>query len=103
MQVTEYGTPAPTAVRPRHITQFAFRTRVTDDIVAAMELAAMHDSTDAAPVQLAKAKQRAAMARVFAAQYLDLDSAELRAGFAGLPAEGVAAIFDTPVRDEERP
>ena len=93
----------PVTPRPRHITQFAFRCRVGDDFVAQMELAAMHNGADAPPVQIGKARRRAAMARLGFARWLDLDSAELRAGLERTSAADLARIFDAPVRDDERP
>lgn len=90
-------------LRERLVTQYWFRARVGDEIVAMMELDAMARDTDDQATQLAKAVRRAGMARAFSAQWLDLDSPELRAAFADLPAEDFARIFDAPVRDEERP
>lgn len=87
----------------RFISQFAFRSRVGDDVVALLELGAMHQANDSQGVQLAKAKQRAQMARCFSAQYLDLDSEELRAGFATVPQQVFNRIFLEPVQDKERP
>ena len=91
------------AAAQRHVTQFAFRSRVTDALVAAMELAAVHNANDVQAVQLAKAERRAAMARCFSAEWLDLDSAELRAGFTGFPQADLDRIFLAPVLDAERP
>lgn len=89
--------------RQRLVTQYWFRARVGDELVALIELGAMARDTDDEATQLAKAIKRAGIARAFSAQWLDLDSPELRAGFADLPAEDITRIFDTPVRDEERP
>lgn len=90
-------------LRERKITQYAFRTRVTDMLVATMELAAVYNAADSPEVQLTKALQRAKMARCFSAEYLDLDSEELRSGFTGVPAEDFERIFLEPVQDYERP
>jgi hypothetical protein len=87
----------------RIITPYAFRTRVTDELVAQMELDAMHNPADPEPVQKAKALARARMARVFAASVIDLENPELVAGFAGAPQEVRDRIFVAPVLDTERP
>lgn len=100
VQEMPQAAPAP---RPRHITQFAFRSRVGDDSMAKMELAAMHNGADAPAVQLDKARRPAAMARLGFAQCIDLDSAEVRASAEGSSATDLARIYDAPVRDEERP
>jgi hypothetical protein len=86
----------------RRITQHAFRTRVTDELVAQMELDAMHNPADPAPMQMAKAIARARMARTFAADFIDLDNPELVEGFAAYPAEVRVRIFADPL-DSERP
>lgn len=101
MPIPSYQTRATAA--QRFITQFAFRSRVSDQIVAAMELEAAHDPLDDLATQQAKAVSRARMARAFSAQWLDLDAAELRAGFSGVSEADFARIFLAPVRDEERP
>ena len=94
--------PLP-AAKPNIITQYAFRTRVGDQLVASMELAAADNPNDSAPVRMAKAVQRAAIARCYSAQYIDLDLQELREGFNNVTSGDYARIFFTPVRDEERP
>jgi hypothetical protein len=92
----------PIQTPQRIITQHAFRTRVTDELVAEMELAAMHNPADPAPVQKAKAIARARMARTFAAGFIHLDNPELVEGFAAYPAEVRARVFADPL-DSERP
>lgn len=92
-----------TLPRPRHITQHAFRTRVTDSLIARMELAAMHNPADREAIQLAKAERRASMARCFAASYVDLDLEELQAAFAMVPEADFKRIFANEVQEIERP
>lgn len=93
----------PPPPRPRHITQYAWRTRIGKTLIAQMELAAMHNPQDPAPVQQAKAEQRAEMARAFSASYVDLDNEELQAAFTGVPAEAFERIFVADVMEIERP
>lgn len=100
--MAEFST-LPLPAQPRYITQYAFRARVGDALIASMELAVVYDPADTFAVKFEKALARAKAARAFSAQYLDLDSEELRSGFATLPAEEQARIFDTPISDNERP
>jgi len=102
MTLPDYIVVDAAAPADRRITQHAFRTRVTDELVAQMELDAMHNPADPVPVQKAKAIARARMARTFAADFIDLDNPELVAGFAGSPQEVRDRIFADPL-DSERP
>jgi CMP-2-keto-3-deoxyoctulosonic acid synthetase len=93
----------------RHITQYAFMSRMTGEELTAIELASLDDPT--APMQL---RAMAAQLRIFTrmlsvAQYIDLDSPALAVSLGqieagGLIGEGRAqAILSAPVQEHERP
>lgn len=84
----------------RHITQLAFMNRFTDGEAVAIDLASIGATVQAASMRRYQAK-------VSAAQHIDLDRADTRAGVQALEAMGIladgraAVILDTPLSDQE--
>lgn len=102
--------PAPPAPNlGTRITKLAFRQRVGQQALAAIELASVHDA--AAPVQAQQlaATLRVMLADVQAATFIDLARPDTRAGVQSLEAAGLlpagkaAEILDTPVQAAEVP
>ncbi len=97
----EAPAPAPSTPPTRHITKLAFRNRFTQAEKVAIEIAAL--DVPAAPLQqrAMAAALRASQQDVAAAQYVDLNRADTRAGVQQLEAAGLlaagraAAILDT--------
>lgn len=95
--------------RPRHITQFAFRQRMTQAERIAIEFASLDDPSASMAVRQQAAALRVGMGDLAQAQYVDLDHPEVVAALsmleaAGLIAEGRAEeIRGAPVAEAERP
>lgn len=107
-----YAPPAPTAPEPEpslgtRITKLAFRQRLTDPVLVAIELASAHD-----PAATPQQKQLAATLRVMlenvrVATFIDLARPDTRAGVQQLQDAGLvpsaAAVLDAPVQPAEVP
>lgn len=100
----EATTPPPVQSR---ITRLAFRNRFTQAEKVAIEIAALDNPAAMMEQRVMSATLRASQQDVAAAQYIDLDRPDTRAGVqmleqAGLIASGRAAvILDTPPTDAE--
>ena len=100
---------APTA--PRHITVLAFRNRFTQSEKIAIEIAALDNPAAAMPQRAQSAALRANQLDVQAANYIDLDRTDTRAGVQALEAATILAagraleILDAPIvaHEEFRP
>lgn len=105
----EFGAPPPPPPPKRHISKLAFRNRFTPAEKAGMELAAIHDHTQAIQSQanLRAANVRVQLADQRDAEYIDLNRVDLRAGVQGLEAGGLIAagraaqILDAEIQDHE--
>jgi hypothetical protein len=92
--------PEPIAA-PRHITQLAFLNRFTDAEAIGIDLASIGSTTQAATM-------RRYLNKVNAAEFIDLDRADTRAGVQALEAAGALAvgrattILDAEVQPTER-
>ena len=101
--------PGYVALPPRAITTLGFRNRFTFAEKVTIEIACLDVPTAAMPARQQAAALRANQADAAAADYIDLDRPETRAGVqmleaAGLlPAGRALAILDGPVQDIERP
>lgn len=90
--------PAPV----RHVTQLAFISRFTDAEAVGIDLASIGATQGAAALRRYQDKVRAA-------NWIDLDRADTRAGVQALEAVGLLAagralvILDAPITDAERP
>lgn len=92
------------AAMQRRITQFAFFSRLGDDLTAQLDLMAMDNPAGTQAERFVQAKLRARMARLRSAQFIDLDLPELRDGFVALlPADSLAQVFDAAVLEHELP
>lgn len=100
--------PAP-AQRPRHITHFAFRMRMTQGEREALEIAQLDNPSAAMADRVAAARVRSAVKDWDSSTFVDLDLPELRIGLLRLEAAGILGanradeILDLPVDDRERP
>ena len=96
---------APTA--PRHITVLAFRNRFTQSEKIAIEIAALDNPAAAMPQRAQSAALRANQLDVQAANYIDLDRTDTRAGVQVLEAAPILAagraleILDAPIAAHE--
>lgn len=97
----------PEQVGLRHITKLAFRNRFTAAEKAAIELAALDVPTAPQQVRAQAASLRATMKDQEAAQFIDLNRPETRAGVQALEAGGLlavgraAVILDGPISEVE--
>jgi hypothetical protein len=95
--------------RPRHITVLAFRNRFTQAEKVAIDLASIDNPTAGIEVRQQQAAIRVSLADTAAANYIDLDRPDTRAGVtmfedAGILAAGRAlAILDGEIAESERP
>ena len=98
-----YSVPA----KPRHITVLAFRNRFTQSEKIAIEIAALDNPAAAMPQRAQSAALRANQLDVQAANYIDLDRADTRAGVQALEAATILAagraleILDAPIATHE--
>ena len=96
---------APSA--PRHITVLAFRNRFTQAEKIAIEIAALDNPAAAMPQRAQSAALRANQLDVQAANYIDLDRTDTRAGVQVLEAATILAagraleILDAPIQAHE--
>lgn len=109
MRADEMAARAAKTAAGRRLTRLAFRNRFTPAEKAAIELAALDDPGAPIAQRQQAAALRANQADLAAATFVDLASADTRAGVqmleaAGLIAEGRALeILDAPIQPEERP
>lgn len=98
-----YSAPA----KPRHITVLAFRNRFTQSEKIAIEIAALDNPAAAMPQRAQSAALRANQLDVQAANYIDLDRTDTRAGVQVLEAATILAagraleILDAPIAAHE--
>ncbi len=112
-RVAEDGTltllPADAAMPARAITYWAFRKRFTHAERVGLELAALDDPAASAQQRQQSAGVRVYLADAAAADWIDLDDADLCASVAALEAMGLLAqgraeqIVHAPVAQAERP
>lgn len=102
--------PPPPAVAPdlgTKITKLAFRQRLTDPVLVAIELAAIHNPAATLQQQQLAAQLRVMQENVRVATYIDLARPDTRAGVQALEAAGLlpsaAAVLDAPVQAHEVP
>lgn len=101
--------PVPEPARPRHITQFAFRQRLTQAERIAIEIASLDDPSAAMSVRQQAAALRVGMGDLAQAQYVDLDHPEVVAALSMLEGAGLIAagradeVIGQPIADAERP
>ena len=92
---------------PRHITVLAFRNRFTQSEKIAIEIAALDNPAAAMPQRAQSAALRANQLDVQAANYIDLDRTDTRAGVQALEAATILAagraleILDAPIAAHE--
>lgn len=95
------------AASPRHITVLAFRNRFTQSEKIAIEIAALDNPAAAMPQRAQSAALRANQLDVQAANYIDLDRTDTRAGVQVLEAATILAagraleILDAPIAAHE--
>lgn len=97
-------------VLPRIISRFAFRARFSATEKAKIEVASLDVPTATLPDRMAAAALRAGFQDISAAEYVDLDRADLRARVQALETAGLldaagraAAILDAPIAADELP
>lgn len=106
--LNESGTVRP-ATLPRHITEWAFRKRMTLTERINIEFASLDNPAGTMEQRLQAAAIRTHLADLAGAAYVDLDMPELAAGMATLEAVGLLAsgraaeILGADVQDAERP
>lgn len=99
--------PEPQPVEVRHITKLAFRNRFTQAEKAALEIAALDNPAAAMPQRAQAAGVRATMKDQEAAQFIDLNRVDTRAGVQALEAGGMLAagralaILDGAIQPQE--
>lgn len=95
------------AASPRHITVLAFRNRFTQSEKIAIEIAALDNPAAAMPQRAQSAALRANQLDVQAANYIDLDRTDTRAGVLSLEAGTLLGagraheILDAPIAAHE--
>jgi hypothetical protein len=102
--------PPPPAAAPNlgtRITKLAFRQRLTDPVLVAIELAAIHNPAATPQQQQFAAQLRVMLENVRVATFIDLSRPDTRAGVQALEAAGLlpsaAAVLDAPVQASEVP
>lgn len=101
--------PVPEPAKPRHITQYAFRQRLTQAERIAIEIASLDDPSAAMAVRQQAAALRVGMGDLAQAQYVDLDHPEVVAALSMLEGAGLIAagradeVIGQPIADAERP
>ena len=101
--------PVPEPARPRHITQYAFRQRMTQAERVSIEIASLDDPSAAMSARQQAASLRVSMADLAQAQYVDLDLPALLASLQALEAVGLlgagraSEIVSAEVLENERP
>lgn len=107
----DFDPPAAIDPEPRDygakITKLAFRQRLTDPVLVAIEMAAIHNPNGTTQQQQFAAQLRVMLENVRVATFIDLARPDTRAGVQALQAAGLlpsaAAVLDAPVQAHEVP